>query len=190
MEERIMNEQSRKLEAVRNRCRTSSRVVSVLQIVTIVGIVLALVGAIVCITQRGMIDEHVGKAVEAGSVTVENLRIGGSNINFLINYDRAFAAGNYALPIAMSCAVAAILCAIVTCALGLFKDIFKELSRETTPFSDRILGKLKYAFIMLTAALLVFVGIGPAVMGALLFWCIYSILEYGRALQSEVDEIL
>ena len=54
-----MNEQSRKLEAVRNRCRTSSRVISVLQIVTIVGIVLALVGAIVCITQRGMIDEHV-----------------------------------------------------------------------------------------------------------------------------------
>ena len=126
MEVIIMNEQSRKLEAVRNRCRTSSRVISVLQIVTIVGIVLALIGVIVCITQRGMIDEHVGKAVEAGSVTVENLRIGGSNINFLINYDRAFAAGNYALPIAMSCAVAAILCAIVTCALGLFKTSLRS----------------------------------------------------------------
>lgn len=58
------------------------------------------------------------------------------------------------------------------------------------PFSDMIIGKLKYAFIMLFAALLVFMGVGPAILGALLMWCIYSILEYGKALQTEVDEIL
>jgi hypothetical protein len=86
--------------------------------------------------------------------------------------------------------IAAIICVTVACALGLFKEIFRNLSEEATPFSDKILGMLKYAFIMLFAAILVFIGVGPAVLGALLMWCIYSILEYGKALQTEVDEIL
>jgi len=185
-----MNEQNKKLEAVRNRCRTSAKVVGILQIVTIVGTVLALVGALACFALRDVLNEQLAKAVEAGQVTVQSLKIGGSSVWLFINYDKAFAAGNYALPLMMSCVIAAIVCITVTCALGLFKDIFKDLSGETMPFSDMILGKLKYAFIMLFAALLVFIGVGPAVLGALLMWCIYSILEYGKALQTEVDEIL
>ena len=43
---------------------------------------------------------------------------------------------------------------------------------------------------MITVILVVFVGVGPGVIGGLLCWCIYSILEYGKLLQTEVDEIL
>ena len=185
-----MNEQSKKLEAIRTRCKTSSKVVAVLQILTIAGAILAFAGAVICFTQRDLIDERLSQAVEAGQVTVDSLRIGGSFIHFFIDYEEAFAAGSYAVPLAINCVVAVIICVIVTCALGVFKEIFQSLSKEETPFSDKILGMLKYAFIMLSAALLVFIGIGPAVIGALLMWCIYSILEYGKALQVEVDETL
>ena len=62
--------------------------------------------------------------------------------------------------------------------------------KEDTPFSDHILGRLKVCFIIITAAILVFVGVGPGVVGALLMWSIYSIHEYGKALQTEIDETL
>lgn len=185
-----MNEQNERLEVMKRRCRTSSKVVGIIQIVTIVGIVLSLVGAIYCFTQKDMINDHLASAVESGQVTVENLRIGSGVFHFMIDYTQAFKEGMYAVPMGFNCVFSAVMCLIITCALGLFKDIFKDLSGEAMPFSEKILGKLKYAFIMLIAALLVFVGIGPAVVGALLMWCIYSILEYGKALQTEIDETL
>lgn len=190
MEEIIMNEQSKKLETIRNRCRTSSKILAVLQIMTIVGAVLALIGAIVCFTQKSMLNEHLSKAVESGLMRIESLKMGGEHIYFLMDFEKNLAAGEYALLMAFSCLAGVILCVIVAFALGLFQNIFKNLSTETTPFSDKILGKLKVSFIVLIVALFTFAGIGPAVLGALLMWCIYSILEYGKALQSEVDEIL
>ena len=42
----------------------------------------------------------------------------------------------------MSCVIAAIVCITVTCALGLFKDIFKDLSGETMLLKpDRLVHK-------------------------------------------------
>lgn len=185
-----MNEQSKKLEIIRNRCRTSSKILAVLQIITIAGAVLALIGAMVCFMQKSMLNEHLGRAVESGLMRMESLKLGGEHIYFLMDFEKNFAAGEYAMLMALSCLAGVILCVIVAFALGLWKNIFKELGAETTPFSDKILGKLKASFIVLIAVLFMFAGIGPAVLGAMLMWCIHSILEYGKALQSEVDEIL
>lgn len=185
-----MNEQNERLEVMKKRCRTSAKIVGIIQIITIVGVVLSIVGAFICFTQKDMINDHLASAVESGQVTVENLRIGSGVFHFMVDYTQAFKEGMYAVPMGFNCIFSAVMCFIVTFALGLFKDIFKELSGEVMPFSEKILGKLKYAFIMLIAALLVFVGIGPAVVGALLMWCIYSILEYGKALEIEIDETL
>ena len=74
--------------------------------------------------------------------------------------------------------------------LGLFKKIFENLINEDNPFSDKILNNLKNCFIVMTVILTLSVGIGPGVIVGVLGWCIYSIFEYGRVLQTEVDETL
>ena len=184
-----MYEQGKRLEVMKERCKMSSRVVSIIQIFTIVGVVLSFVGAVICFTQRNMINEQLAEAVRSGRVTVESIRIGGM-LNFMIDYTKAFEAGSFAVPMAVSCITGAVICLIITVVLSMFKNIFNSLVKEDTPFSDYILGRLKVCFIIITIAVLVFVGVGPAVVGALLMWCIYSILEYGKALQTEIDETL
>ena len=65
-----------------------------------------------------------------------------------------------------------------------------DLSLEETPFSESVMGRLKTSFIIMTVVLTLFVGIGPGVIGGLFMWCVYSILDYGKVLQTEVDETL
>ena len=182
--------QNERLEVMKTRCKTSAKVVSIFQIITIVGVVLSFVGAVICFTQQGMINTHIADAVKSGQVSVENFRIGSGGVRFMINYENAFEAGNYAVPIAATCAVSAVMCLIVTVVLTIFKSIFNSLVKEDTPFSDSILGRLRISFIIMTVAVFAFMGLGPAVVGALLMWCIYSILDYGKALQAEIDETL
>lgn len=188
-----MNEQNLKLETIKNRCKTSTKVISILQIVAIIGIVGALVGAISCFTMKDTINNAIAKEVSSGNLTVDNFKIetGISGIlNFKIKYDEAYKNGDYVTPITISCVIAVIITSACLYLLNAFKKIFKNLINEDNPFSDTILSNLKTCFIVITVILVVFVGIGPGVIGGLLCWCIYSILEYGKLLQTEVDEIL
>ena len=185
-----MNEQNKKLEIIKKRCGTSSKVVGIIRIITIMGIVLSVVGAIICFSQRDMIDEQLSEAIASGNVTVDNLQIGNDGFKIVLNYQEAFDAGNYAIPMAFNCISSTLICLIVTLILSIFKNIFGSLAKEETPFSENILKRLKTAFIITAVLLAIYLGIGPCIVGALLLWCIYSILEYGMALQSEVDELL
>ena len=146
-----MYEQGKRLEVMKERCKMSSRVVSIIQIFTIVGVVLSFVGAVICFTQRNMINEQLAEAVRSGRVTVESIRIGGM-LHFMIDYTKAFEAGSFAVPMAVSCITGAVICLIITVVLSMFKNIFNSLVKEDTPFSDYILGRLKVCFIIITMA--------------------------------------
>lgn len=185
-----MNEYNNKLEVIRNRCRTSAKVVGILRTLTGVGLIGSLVGAIICFFQRTNVNEQVAAEVAAGNLKTETLRLGGSMLNVVIDYSKAFEEGNYAGPIIVSCVVAAVICAAMVVILTLFKRIFTELSLEETPFSESVMGRLKTSFIIMTVVLAVFIGVGAGIIGGLFMWCVYSILDYGKVLQTEVDETL
>ncbi len=185
-----MNEQKNKLEIIKKRCATSSKVVGVIRIITIVGIVLSVVGAIVCFTKRDMVDSFFSEAVKSGNITVDNLQIGNGGLKLIINYQDAIAAGNYAVPMTFNCIVSAIICLVVTLILSILTKTCSDWAKEETPVAETILKRLRTMFIIIAFLLAIYAGIGPCVVGALLLWCIYSIMEYGAALQTEVDEML
>ncbi len=164
--------------------------VRVIRNITIVGIVLSVVGAIICFSNREMINDYIGEAIASGSVTADNLQIGNGTLKFVLNYQDAFAAGNYAVPMVFNCIAGAITCLVVAVILNMFINIFKSLAQEETPFSENILKRLRNIFIIITVLIAAYLGVGLCIVGALLLWCIYSILEYGVALQTEVDELL
>lgn len=185
-----MNEQNLKLETIKNHCKESAKVISVLQIFAIIGIVGALVGVISCFTMKDTINSAIAKEVASGNLNIENFRFGGGIFTFKINYDEAFKSGDYATPLIINCVAAVIITSACLYLLSAFKKIFKNLIKEDNPFSDSILSSLKICIIVITVILVAFVGIGPGVIVGLLCRCIYSILEYGKLLQTEVDEIL
>ena len=185
-----MNEQNNKLEVIRKRCSISAKVVGIIRIFSEIGLIGSLVGAIICFFQRAQVNQQVAEGIAAGTVEVESLKMGGPLLNVVVDYTKAFQAGDYAGPIIISCIVAALICAAVTVVLTLFKKIFIALSKEETPFSASVMGRLKTCFIIMTVVLAIFVGLGAGVIGGLFMWCIYSILDYGKVLQTEVDETL
>ena len=185
-----MNEQNNKLEVMKNRCCTSAKVVGILRIFGIIGMIGSLVGAIMCLAQREVVNAQIAEQVASGTLKVDSLNLGGPNLSLVIDYATAFQEGDYAGPMIISCIVSVVICAAVTVLLTIFKKIFTDLSMEETPFSDSVMGRLKTSFIIMVVILALFVGIGPAVVGGLFMWCVYSILDYGKVLQIEVDETL
>ncbi len=185
-----MNEYNNKLEVIKNRCRTSAKVTGILRIFGIIGMIGSLVGVVIGFVQREAINTKLAEQVASGKITVESLKIDSPGLNLAVDYSKAFAEGDYANPIIISCIIAVIICAAVTVVLTLLKKVFADLSVEDTPFSESVIGRLKTSFIIITVVVTIFVGIGAGVLAGLFFWCVYSILDYGKVLQTEVDETL
>ena len=185
-----MVEQNKKLEIIKKRCKTSAKVIKILQIIAIIGIVGALIGVICCFTMKDTINNGIAESVAQGKTKIEDVKISNGLLDIMINYEGFYKEGNYATPATINCAIAAIITSVVYYLLSLFKKIFENLISEDNPFSDKILNNLKICFIVITAILTLSVGIGPGVIAGLLGWCMYSIFEYGRVLQTEVDETL
>ena len=185
-----MNEQNTKLEIIKKRCNTSTKVIRILQIFAIIGIVGSLVGSICCLTMKDTINNSVAESIASGKTKIEDVKISGGLLDFAINYEEFYKNGNYTTPITINCAIATIITSVVYYLLTLFKKIFENLVKEDNPFSDKILNNLKICFIVITVIMALFVGLGPGVIAGLLGWCIYSIFEYGKVIQTEVDETL
>lgn len=185
-----MLEQNQKLEEIKNHCKVSSKVIRVIQIIAIVGLVGSIVGTIWCFVMKETINTEIAKQVSNGVATIENFKIDGGMLKLAINYDEMFQRGDYATPLAINFCIATVITAITAYLLTLLKKVFDNLIKDNNPFSDANMKYIKTGFIVMSVILLIFAGIGAGVICGLLCWCIYSILEYGRVLQVEVDETL
>ena len=185
-----MIEQNQRLEEIKKRCKTSSKVIRVIQIIAIVGLIGSLVGTIWCFVMKETINTEIAKQVSNGVATIENFKIDGGMLKVAINYDEMFQRGDYATPLCINFGIATVITAITAYLLTLLKKVFDNLIKDNNPFSDSNMKYIKTSFIVMSVILLIFAGIGAGVICGLLCWCIYSILEYGRELQVEVDETL
>lgn len=85
---------------------------------------------------------------------------------------------------------AAGMCCVVAVIFWLVEGIFKQIKESDSPFTDAILKKLRIVFIVISILALLTNGIWAGAITALLCWAIYCIIDYGYALQLEVDETL
>lgn len=92
--------------------------------------------------------------------------------------------------IAGSIFAAAVLTAAAAVIFWLIEKIFKDIKESESPFTEAIIKKLRIVFIVISVCALVFYGIANGLITALLCWALYCIIDYGYALQLEVDETL
>lgn len=191
----------KKLEKVR-KSSTGARIASkILAIGAVVAFVLCLLTAIgmfvfheqidsvVSTEEGGYLSYSVGavnfKATEIDSIkeilpTETSLPVFQNKID---NGEYAVILGFYLLGISMILVAVAVI-------FFLFEAAFKTIIKEGTPFGSKAIKRITIALVILSIAIGVMTGVGFGVIMGLITWCIYTILDYGRALQVEADETL
>ncbi len=187
-----MNKQEMKLAKVRKSCHTAKTVTNVF-------FILVMVAAILCVAAGGIVfakRETVNKAITDREMEEEidiemSHSVGSGLLQFDFDDSGLLEEGQYAKVIVIYCAIAAVFCAFAAAIFRAIWKIFVIIEESESPFHPEVLKKLKRIFIVLTigAGLVTGIGTGLVLMG-LVFWCIYCIMDYGMALQEEVDEIL
>ncbi|MCR4895477.1 MAG: hypothetical protein K5891_01740 [Lachnospiraceae bacterium] len=184
-----MSAQETKLTVIKTRCEKSVKFFVFLKIVAVIGMVCCILGAIAMVAvpdMNGIMAEQYG----AGNLTVDQMGVHGGLIDFDIDYEAYFAKGNYVFPFLCMIGWGAGISVLILVIISMFEKILKSLIAEENPFSDNIMKQVRVAFIFSTIVCALFVGVGCGLLVGLMMWCIYAILEYGAALQTEVDETL
>ena len=187
-----MNTESQELVNVKKSCKIVSIVLNVVKIIFIVGAILSLIGGIYCFSNRDAIDKQIAsdifvdfsEGLESNITT--NVRIG--NISYAMN-DK-IDNGEFGLVFGIDCLAATFICLVCTIVSHLFGSIFKTIQKSDTPFTSAILKKLKISFIIIAVVLFLFSGLGTGAIAAIIFWALYTIFQYGCALQKQSDETL
>ena len=182
-----MTEQMKKLEAVKNRCTTTAKVVGVLEVIcTILAIITASI-ALTFIIGMNKLNPMIEEGVNQGYINYETFFNAGGVMGFrgLLPTN-----GNYALGIGLTCLFATLAVVSVVIILAFIKKIFTIIIEENSPFSERSLKTIKIGFIVITVITVLGGSLGVTVITGFILFCIYSIFEYGAALQTEIDETL
>jgi len=178
-----------KLNKVKKNCKTIKTVISILQIFLIIGIICSAVGIVTISYYKNEVNQALAAAEENGaSIDFDDFQAGifkGS-----IKSEALINEGKYNVALNLTCIYALIVCSFVYGVFFVIKKIFKEIEQSESPFSDTVLKKLKALFIIISIASLISFGLGYAILTALVLNCIYCILDYGCAIQTEVDETL
>ena len=182
-----MTEQMKKLEAVKNRCATLAKIVGIFEVICIV---LALITGTVALTfllRADKLNPMIEEGISQGYINYD-LSV---NIGSVMGFSNLLPQNeNYALGIGITCLFATIAVAFVVVILAFIKKIFTIIKEENSPFSDKCLKSIKISFIVITIATFLGGSIGVTLITGFILFCIYSVFEYGAALQAEIDETL
>ena len=187
-----------KLEKVKKSSKTAEKVSFTLEIILIVATVLCMAASIFSYVNRADIDkemqariENKGEEVTEAFDKIKNLdyEVGGVVV---LSFDPSdnIENGEYGEYAAKGCALAALVCIMVSIIFAFVRRIFKTINAAETPFEESVIKKIKGLFITVCIVLLIAVGIFAAGAAALLCWGIYTILDYGYVIQKQVDETL
>jgi len=81
---------------------------------------------------------------------------------------------------------------VVLLAIAMFQlySVFDIIGKEDSPFTQRVLKKLLFALIVIDIVIAFTAGLGTAAIAGLVTWALYTIMDYGRLLQTQSDETL
>ncbi len=180
-----MSTQEIKLAKVKKSCKAAKIITRIMTIIAAIATVLCLAGCAIVSVMGDKINEAI--MLGQGSFSVTNPEINGL-LSFSINLESMVQAGEYAKATIIVCVFGALVCLCLTIISAIINRTFVKLERCETPFAAEVMKSLKAMFIVLTAAVVVCVGLGDGLIIGVCLWCVYTIMDYGCALQEEVDD--
>lgn len=196
-----MNEINEKLDRIKKSCHTGKIVSNVFCIIAIVGCVLSLIAGISIFAMGREFDDMIESGREAGIVSVGD-KIGGARM-IDINLDdpssiesdipalkEAIADHPFSILYGTYIMSVTVILAVVAVMMKLISSVFAMIEKEETPFSDKVRKRVTIVLAITSGILLLTNGAALGVLGALVTWAVYTILDYGKTLQTQSDETL
>ncbi|MCR4991160.1 MAG: hypothetical protein K6A38_09900 [Lachnospiraceae bacterium] len=193
-----MNE---KLEKIKKSCKIGKTVCRILFIIALVGVVLTIVGAGFVLSQGGDFEQEARNAYDSGYVTT-GMGVGVAN-GVLVNIgdpdnlessipalQKAMDENPYTVMILITILAAATICFILAVILKLIESVFSLIEKEENPFTDVVIKRVLTVMIIISALMLFGTGAGLGILGFIITWVVYTIMDYGRMLQIQSDETL
>lgn len=192
-----MNEINNKLEKIKKSCRTGKVVSNILCIIAIVGCVCALISGAAMFAGRADAEPRLVQLQDAGKIDQDHFSVYYIDLghpedwhsdipalqNMIDEYPFTFSVATYCLLLGGLLAVTAVI-------MKLISLTFDTIEKEDSPFTDKVIRKVMTVMIFVSAILLMTAGMSQGVMGGLVTWVVYTVMDYGKTLQTESDETL
>ena len=185
-----MNEQMIRLEAIKKRCHTASKVLGIIRGFVIAITAAVLLTGILIFAFSNKLNPELIKASEEGYFDLNSTIDYNGPFSFMVDLSDRFGPENPATPLWITCMIAGFTCLVVAVILTFIRNIFTCLEKENNPFCEKCMKQIKTSFIVIGITSLLSMSLGVTIIVALVLFCIYSIFEYGAALQTEIDETL
>ncbi|MCR5094025.1 MAG: hypothetical protein K6B72_08635 [Lachnospiraceae bacterium] len=198
-----MNTKQEKIERIKKSCRVGKIICRILMILCMVGTVACIAGAILVAVGGDQLARtgHTSLISNNGeSMSIDELnaainaeleqnaleeRISIAGLSALIPRDMsAF------VKLSIICGAGAVITALFVLAFWLFGQVFDIVLKEESPFTEIVMKKFRFNFILLSVLIAISLGLGAGLIVGFFFWCIYNIFDYGCVLQAESDETL
>ena len=175
-----------RLETVKNRCNTLSKIVGVIEVIFTILACITGCTALTLMIGASKLNPVFEEAVSQGYMDY-NVTF---NVGGVMGFEKLLPPDNYAMGIGITALFATIAIVFVVIILAFIKRVFTIIKEENSPFSDKCLKTIKVSFIVITVATFLGGSLGVTLMTGFILFCIYSVFEYGAALQTEIDETL
>lgn len=197
-----MNDENIKLAKIKKSCHLGKIAARIFCIIGIVGCVCGLIVGIGMFVKAETLEPQMQRLVDDGKITpsrdfigsVQMFNIDGidpedweSDIpavqEALDNHPYTIIYGTYALMAGGVLAVLAVLMSIISGTFGL-------IEKEDTPFTDKVIKRVTIVMGVISGLMLVSASAAFGIVGALVTWVVYNIMDYGKTLQIQSDETL
>ncbi len=197
-----MNEENVKIAKIKKSSHIGKIASNILSIVAIVGCVLCIIGSGYIFSSGRAFDEQIEKGIEEGYFTTEDDTIGGVklvNINVgkpgnihsdIPAVQEAIDDHPYAIKYGTTLLISAVVCAIAAVMIKLISNVFALIETEDSPFTDKVIKRITIVLGVSSALVLCTCGTALGILGGLVTWVVYTILDYGKTLQIQADETL
>ena len=194
-------EENVKLARIKKSCRAGEIVTRVLFILAIVGFVCAVVSGGVILSMGSRFDKAIeesggGWNLMAGSGIVRAKLVGidlGDPTELHSDIPAIQAAIDdhpFGVMTSATLFAAALMTAVLAVMMKLLGSVFTLIRKEGTPFADKVIKRVVVVMAVTSGLLLLPQGVGFGVLGGILTWVVYTILDYGKTLQLQSDETL
>ena len=193
-----MNE---KLEKIKKSSKIGKTVSRIIFVIALMGVVLSIVGAGFVLSQGKDFEQEARNAYDTGYVTT-GMGVGVAN-GVLINIgdpdelessipalQKAMDENPYTVMILITIMGAATICLILAVVIKLIESVFALIEKEENPFTDAVIKRVLTVMIIISALMLFGTGAGLGILGFIITWVVYTIMDYGRMLQIQSDETL
>jgi hypothetical protein len=193
--------ENEKLEKIKKSCSTGEKVTKVFFVIAIVCSVICLILIALIVGKGNEFEDMVKKGIEAGYITTGNSIGSVSTFNISVVYPGTIHSDvqvirdilqtrPYSVVFVLYCSVGCLMFIVLAVMLKLVESVFKIIREEDNPFTEKAIKRILTVMIVSSIVMFFTPGTVYGILGLIITWVVYTILDYGKSLQIQADETL